>query len=94
MTPAALDGPHLGLGHRFSELGGGYALGTVAAGLLADAFGIHGAFAAIAGVTALSGGDVAAVVAARAATERCPTLPEDQRHHAQCRDRIGPPPAE
>lgn len=39
---------------------GGYAVGAVVAGLLADAFGIHGAFAAIAGLTALSGVIVAA----------------------------------
>jgi hypothetical protein len=37
-------------------------VGAVAAGLLADAFGIHGAFAAIAGLTAVSGVIVAALM--------------------------------
>jgi MFS family permease len=41
---------------------GGYAVGAVAAGVLADAFGMHGAFAAIAGLTALSGVIVAALM--------------------------------
>ena len=36
--------------------------GAVVAGLLPDAFGIHGAFAVIAGLTAVSGGIVAAVM--------------------------------
>jgi MFS family permease len=38
---------------------GGYAVGAVAAGLLADAFGIPAAVAAVAGLTALSGAIVA-----------------------------------